>query len=202
MARGNGRMAVFLEERDYREFVYLLGDVVEEFAVHCWNYCLMPNHYHLTLQPMRANLSEAIRHLNSRYAQWWNKHHDKVGHVFQGRFKDQIVDRDQYLLALSRYVVMNPVRASLVQRPEDWLWSSYRATIGECQAASFLASSKTLNLFGIGTETELQTRFTGFVTACMEDPAAVDRFRSNERIIGTKAFKQLVESEQLAELVV
>ena len=90
----------------------------------------MPNHYHATLQPSQPNLSEALRRLNSVYARWWNERHQRVGHVFQGRFKDQIVDRDSYLLTLSRYVVMNPVRAGLVERPEDWRWSSYRATAG------------------------------------------------------------------------
>ena len=119
---------------------------------------------------------------------------------FPRSFKDQIVERDEYLLALSRYVGINPVRANLVQRPEDWVWSSYRATIGACQVPSFLATSKTLNLLGVGTDIELQTRFRRFATACTEDPAAVDRFRSNEHIIGTNAFKQRVESAQSADV--
>lgn len=194
MARGNGRMAIFLDDRDYRESVYLLGEIVEQFALECWNYCMMPNHYHLTLQPTRANFSEAIQRLNSQYASWWNRRHSRVGHAFQGRFKDQIVGEDSYLLTLSRYVVMNPVRAGLVARPEDWPWSSYRATIGDCPPASFLAISKTLRLFGEGPETELQSRFIRFATASPEDPT-IDRFRSNEHIIGTTAFKQRVQEE-------
>ena len=105
-------MTVFLDDIDYRHFVFLLGDVIEEFGIQCWNYCLMPNHYHLTLQPGRPNLSEAMRRLNGNYALWWNRRHQRVGHVFQGRFKDQIVDRESYLFAVTRYVLMNPVRAS------------------------------------------------------------------------------------------
>ena len=123
-SRGNGRMRIFLDDADYRQFVYVLGDVVEEFAIRCWNYCLMPNHYHATLQPTLPNLSAAIRRLNSVYAQWWNTRHGLVGHVFQGRFKDQIVDEDAYMLTLSRYVAMNPVRAGLATSPEDWPWGS------------------------------------------------------------------------------
>lgn len=198
MSRGNGRMAIFLDDCDYREFVFLLGDTVERFAVDCWNYCLMPNHYHLTLQPTLANLSRAIQHLNGRYGKWWNKRHDRVGHTFQGRFKDQIVDKAEYLLALSRYVVMNPVRANLAPRPEDWPWSSYRATIGACSAPAFLGASKTLTLFGDGSNSELQARFSHFATACGEDPTALDRFRSKERVIGSKAFKELVLGERPA----
>ena len=126
MSRGNGRMHIFLDADDYQQFIYFLSDVVEEFAMQCWNYCLMPNHYHATLQPSRADLSEAIRRLNGVYAQWWNRRHGRVGHVFQGRYKDQIVQREGYLLTLSRYVVMNPVRAQLVVHPGDWRWSSDR----------------------------------------------------------------------------
>lgn len=195
MARGNGRMAIFLDDRDYREIIHLFGEIGERYGLQCWNYCVMPNHYHLTVQPSRANLSEAIQYLNGEYAKWWNKRHNLVGHAFQGRFKDQIVGEESYLLTLSRYVVMNPVRAGLVARPEDWLWSSYRATIGDCPPPSFLAISKTLSLFGQGPENELQERFIRFATASPEDPTALDRFRSNEHIIGATAFKQRVQEE-------
>src|SRR5262245_19759788 len=109
LSRGNARMAIFLDDGDYRQFVYLLGEVLDEFGIVCWNYCLMPNHYHVTLQPTQTNLSAAIRILNGSYGQWWNRKLSRVGHVFQGRFKDQIVDRETYLMTLSRYVVMNPV---------------------------------------------------------------------------------------------
>jgi REP element-mobilizing transposase RayT len=189
-------MAIFLDADDYRKFVYLLGDTVERFALDCWNYCVMPNHYHLTLQPTLPNLSRAIQDLNGRYGMWWNKRHDRVGHTFQGRFKDQIVDKAEYLLSLSRYVAMNPVRASLVSRPEDWLWSSYRSTVGACQAPSFLATWRTLTLFGEGPASELQARFIHFVTACEEDPAALDRFRSKERVIGSSVFKRQIEARR------
>ena len=201
MARGNGRMTIFLDDRDYREIVYLLGEVVGRYALQCWNYCIMPNHYHLTVLPTRANLSEAIRYLNGEYGKWWNKRHSRVGHAYQGRFKDQIVGEEGYLLTLSRYVVMNPVRAGLVARPEDWPWSSYRPTIGDCPSPSFLATSKTLGLFGEDPESELRARFIRFATASPEDPTALDRFRSNEHIIGTTAFKQRVQEELDANAV-
>src|SRR5258708_25864004 len=96
-----------------RKFLYVLGDMVEDFSVECWDYCLMPNHYHLTLRTRNPNLSSAIRYLNSVYALWWNATHSRVGHVFQGRFKDQIVQPEGYLLSLLRYISLNPVRAGL-----------------------------------------------------------------------------------------
>jgi REP element-mobilizing transposase RayT len=193
MSRGNGKMRIFLDDADFRQFVYLLGQVVEEFAIDCWNYCLMPNHYHVTLQPTQPNLSQAIRRLNGVYGHWWNRRHQRVGHVFQGRFKAQIVDRDGYLLALSRYVVMNPVRAGLVDAPEEWIWSSYRATAGLDPAPAFLATDSTLRLFGDGPEASLQTWFANAMTTSDEGSVLVDRIRSNERVLGGREFKGRVE---------
>ena len=188
-------MEIFLDAIDYRHFVRCLGDIVDEFGIACWIYCVMPNHYHATLQPRHPNISEAIQQLNSIYAQWWNKRHGRVGHVFQGRFKDQIVDRDGYLLTLSRYVVMNPVRARLVDRPEDWAWSSYRATIGLEATPAFLAVASTLRLVGDDSDPHvLQQRFVRLATSTPVDHGAVDRIRSSDRILGSGEFKEWVLS--------
>jgi putative transposase len=193
MARGNGKMQIFLDDVDYRHFVHLIGDVVEDLEVECWNYCVMPNHYHATLKPTRPNLSEAMRRINSGYALWWNKRHGRVGHVFQGRPKAQIVEHTEYLLTLARYVVLNPVRAGLVQRPEDWTWSSYRATVGLCPQPSFLLMAPTLCLFGEEDETR-RARFAQFVNNAPDDDSLVDRIRSNERVLGTTDFKRKVRN--------
>jgi len=181
-------MTIFEDDRDYRSFLALLGDVLQEYAIDCWNYCLMPNHYHCTLQPNLPNLSEAMQHVNGVYAQRWNKRHDRVGHVFQGRFKDQIVQREGYLPYLCRYVALNPVRAKLVAAPEEWEWSSYSATIGLRPAPAFLNVASTLSQFDPGDERALQTRFKSFVCG---DPDEVleERFRSNEAIVGDLKFK-------------
>lgn len=187
-------MCIFLDDADYRQFVYLLGDVLEGFSIRCWNYCVMPNHYHATVEPTQRNLSEAIRQVNGVYAQWWNRRHGRVGHVFQGRFKDQIVDREGYLLVLSRYVPMNPVRAGLVKLPEDWMWSSYRATLGLSPVPAFLDVSSTLRLFGDGEESGLRPHFSRFVCEKDNDLTAVDRIRSEERILGSRKFKDYVLS--------
>jgi len=194
MARGNRKMVIFLDDRDYRQFVFLLGETVSSLRLKCWNYCVMPNHFHATLQPTQPNLSEAVRRLNSEYAQWWNRRHGRVGHVFQGRFKDQIVDRESYLLALSRYVVLNPVRASIVKAPEEWPWSSYQATMGFCPPPAFLSTDLTLGLFGSDDVAMLRARFSATIGAGLSDAALSDRIRSNERILGTAAFKEAVSA--------
>ena len=192
MARGNGRMRIFLDDIDYNKFVHLLADVLERFEIECWNYCLMPNHYHLTLRPSRPNLSETLRNLNGSYGLWWNKRHDRVGHVFQGRFKDQIVQRDDYLLALCRYIALNPVRAELVSRPQEWKWSSYAATVGLTPQSPFVAVSSVLQLFGEDEPEILRARFTSYVMDTSDEDQTENRIRSTERILGDAAFKKSV----------
>ena len=183
MSRGNARMAIFLDDADYRQFLRILGDVAAGFDLECWNYCLMPNHYHATIRPRGPNLSEAIRRLNSVYAQWWNRRHGRVGHVFQGRFKAQIVAHDDYLLTLSRYVVMNPVRAGLAKDAAAWRWSSYRAMAGLAEMPDFLKPSGTLSLFGQGSDTSLREQFVSFIKNSVEDLNAIEQFRSERPLL-------------------
>ena len=194
MSRGNGRMPIFLDETDYRWFLYLLSETVETKDLECWNVCPMPNHYHLVVRPRQANFSEAIRLLNSGYAQWWNRRHAHVGHVFQGRLKDQIVQREGYLEALCRYVALNPVRAGLVALPEEWEWSSYGATIGMRPAPSFLAVSSVLSHFGNGTASNGLTRYVEYVLGNPVGECTDDRIRSNERILGDAEFKKSISA--------
>jgi putative transposase len=195
MSRGNGRMTIFLDDLDYRHFMQLFREAIEDFQLECWNYCLMPNHYHATVQPTLPNLSLAFQHLNGEYAKWWNRRHTKVGHAFQGRFKAQIVQRESYAMALSRYVALNPVRAQLVERAEDWPWSSYAAIAGLKPAPAFLSIDATLTLFGEADRQTLQRRFVDLVHAGCNDDGIDDRIRSSSRILGDGPFKSLVRRE-------
>jgi REP element-mobilizing transposase RayT len=186
-------MAIFRDESDYERFVEMLADVIEDFELECWNYCLMPNHYHVTLQPSRRNLSNAMATLNGEYARWWNRRYQHVGHVFQGRFGDRIVDRDKYLRTLTRYVARNPVAGKLVERPEDWRWGSYRAIAGLDPVPAFLKVTSTLQLFGPGDDAELQRRFVEAVATSNDSPASVDLVRSKERVLGSREFRRAVK---------
>lgn len=130
MARGNNKMPIFLDDLDYARFIGILDDVRQEYALDLWLLCAMPNHHHAVFRTRRANLSLAMQQLHGTYARWWNKRHGHVGHVYQGRFKAQIVEACTYLVRLCRYVLMNPVRAKLVSHPAEWRWSSYGALTG------------------------------------------------------------------------
>lgn len=112
-------------------FLEVLSEVCERFNWECHAYCLMSNHYHLLIETPDANLSQGMRQLNGVYTQRFNRVHGRVGHVFQGRYKGILVEKDSYLLELARYIVLNPVRAGMVRSAKDWPWSSYRATCGQ-----------------------------------------------------------------------
>ena len=148
ISRGNARAPIFLEDRDRHLLLDVLGDVVEESAWICHAYCLMPNHYHLVIETPEANLSRGMRQLNGVYTQRLNRRHDRVGHVFQGRFKAILVEHETHFLELTRYVVLNPVRAGMVRDPEDYPWSSLRTALASDPAPGWLAVEPLLRQFG------------------------------------------------------
>lgn len=129
-ARGDRREDIFEADQDRHVFLLTLAEVVTRFNWLCYAWCLMDNHYHLLIQTPDGNLSKGMRQLNGVYTQAGNRRHRRVGHLFQGRFKAILVDSDAYLLELSRYVVLNPVRAGMVKNIADWPWNSYRASVG------------------------------------------------------------------------
>ena len=192
MSRGNGKMRIFLDESDYRKFLYVLADVVDEYDLECWDFCLMPNHYHLAIMNRQPNLSEAIQHLNGEYGLWWNGYHGKVGHVFQGRFKDQIVQREGYLDTLIRYIALNPVRARLVDEPGNWNWSAYRCLAGLCPEPGFLSDHILKYLGDIESKSPRQQYVKHVLSWSQDDDSTAERLRSKERVLGDRAFKREV----------
>lgn len=161
-ARGDRREDIFEDDQDRQAFLQLLEQVIFEFNWLCYAWCLMDNHYHLLIQTPDENLSKGMRQLNGVYTQASNRRHQRVGHLFQGRFKAILVDGDSYLLELSRYVVLNPVRAGIIANPADWAWSSYRASMGLVPVPAWLAVDGLLALFA--TQRSLaQQRYAKFV---------------------------------------
>ena len=150
-SRGNARAPIFRGDADRYLFLDTLGDVVEQHGWLCHAYCLMTNHYHLLLETPGANLSRGMRELNGIYAQCFNRRNNRVGHVFQGRFKGILVQRESHLLELARYIVLNPVRAGMVHRAEDYRWSSLRATLGLVREPAWLVPETLLESFGSAT---------------------------------------------------
>ncbi len=143
-ARGNEKRPIFLVERDFTRFLGRLEGIHERYGVLIHSYVLMTNHYHLLLETPRGHLSAALHDLNTAYTNYFNRRHDRVGHLFEGRYRSILVDKDNYLLELSRYIHLNPVRARLVKEPETYRWSSYSSYLSPKSSPEWLRSEDVL----------------------------------------------------------
>ena len=149
-ARGNGRAEIFLDDGGRAGFLEILAAMVSRFGWLVHAYCLMDNHYHLLMETPEANLGHGMRQLNGIHTQRLNRAHGRTGHVFEGRYKSILVEKERHLLELSRYVVLNPVRAGMVGEAGDWRWSSFLATAGEVETPDWLHTGALLALFSGG----------------------------------------------------
>jgi putative transposase len=175
-SRGIDGRDIFRNDDDRLFFLHWLGLVVEKFGWIVHVYTLMSNHFHLMIETPEANLSRGMQQLLTNYAQMFNatsdgnaqgrsrKRRRRRGSLFEGRFKSHLVEKESYLLELSRYIVLNPVRAGMVERPEDYVWSSYRAAMGLDPAPSWLTTSWVFSKFG-PTIADARPEYRRFVDA-------------------------------------
>jgi len=147
-ARGNERKAVFKSKRDREKFLEYLKTASERYDAVIHAFCMLDNHYHLLLETPCGNLSQIMRHINGAYTTYFNVKRARSGHLFQGRYKAILVERDEYAKELSRYIHLNPVRAKLVEAPEDYVWSSYNFYIGQKKSPQWLRREFILGYFG------------------------------------------------------
>jgi REP element-mobilizing transposase RayT len=169
-ARGNAREDIYNDEIDRQHFLLLLQNTVNRYDWYCHAYCLMDNHYHLLIETNSPTLSKGMKYLNGTYTQYFNRQHQRVGHVFQGRFKAILVQKDAYLLELARYIALNPVRAQIVRSAKEWRWSSYRATAGYEENAACLTTEWILAGFD-KIKSVAQQHYRDFVKAGKEQPS-------------------------------
>lgn len=125
--RGNRKNTLFHDERDYKTYLYYLEKARRRYPFYLHAYCLMKNHVHLHLETIDDHIQYIMKKINSLYAIYFNKRYDLVGHVFQGRYKSEIIDSRSYFLKASRYIHLNPVKANIVKFPSDYKWSSCAA---------------------------------------------------------------------------
>jgi len=147
-SRGNEKRAIYRDDGDRLVFFKTLDNVVKKFNWLIHAYCLMENHYHLAVETIDATLSKGMRQLNGMYTQAFNKKHNRVGHLYQGRYKSILIQKDSHLLEACRYIVLNPIRAGIVTAPEGYRWSSYNAMTGRGKPESFLTTDWILSEFG------------------------------------------------------
>lgn len=186
-ARGNRQESIFLSDDDREAFLHILGKVVSRYNWVCHAYCLMDNHYHLMIETPDGNLSSGMRQLNGVYTQTFNRTHGKVGHVFQGRFKSILVEKESYLLELCRYIVLNPVRVGCCDSPECWNWSSYSATASGKNVPDWLTADWTLSQFSKG-RTEARKQYRKFVLDALSVEESPLKQVVGQLVLGGKTF--------------
>lgn len=187
-ARGNARGEIFLDNADRELFLACLGEAVARFGWLCHAFCLMGNHYHLLVETPEANLSRGMRQLNGVYTQRFNRRHQRVGHVFQGRYKAIVVERGSHLLELCRYVVLNPVRAGMVKQAARYKWSSYAATLGAASCPDWLSTDWLLAQFG-KRRSVARKRYADFVAQGAGQPSPWDGLRG-QVLLGSERFAE------------
>lgn len=196
-SRGDRREDIYADEADRQAWLGVLAQVCERFNWGCHAWCQMGSHYHLVLETVEGNLAQGMRQLNGVYTQHVNRRHRRVGHVFQGRYKAILVEKESYLLELARYVVLNPVRAGMVADAAQWRWSSYGAMLGTEPAAPWLQTDWLLGQFG-RQRTQAQARYRDFVRAGVGLPSLWNALRG-QIYLGSDAFvsrmQALVEDE-------
>lgn len=130
-SRGNNKQAIFFDDEDREIFLHLLKSTVNVYECHIHAYCLMTNHVHLLVQVGSVAINRIMHMINWRYATWINKKYDRIGHVFQGRYQAQTVSSHDYLVRLIRYIHRNPVKAKMVEKADEYIWSSHGAYLGK-----------------------------------------------------------------------
>jgi REP element-mobilizing transposase RayT/predicted DNA-binding protein YlxM (UPF0122 family) len=160
-SRGNERKDVFKSQKDREQFLSYLESAVNRYEAVIHAYCLMSNHYHLLLETPSGNLSKIMQHVNGAYTNYFNVKRKRNGHLFQGRYKAIVIEADEYVQELSRYIHLNPVRANMVAAPEEYRWSSYLDYIGARKRPEWLEISFVLDCFGKGEDRF--RKYRGFV---------------------------------------
>ena len=145
--RGNNREAIYFTDDDRQMFLMTLATVRSRFRWRVHAFCLLGNHYHLLVETREANLAVGMQVLNSSYSHITNQKHGRIGHLFQRRYGSQLLADEEHLMEVIRYIPLNPVRAKLCHRPEDWAWSSYPALLGMVPPPRFLTVDWTLRRF-------------------------------------------------------
>jgi len=167
-SRGNAQADIFLGDDDREIFVRLLRDEIGQQGWICYAWCLMDNHYHFLIETPEANLARGMQRLNGRYTQGFNRRHGRVGHVFQGRYKAILVEKEAHLLELCRYIVLNPVRAGMVKEISQWKWSSYQQISAMKKDEQWMATDALLKLFSAQADAALE-QYQHFVADGVDD---------------------------------
>lgn len=191
--RGLERRSLFLDSQDYEKFLALLKEITETFSIEVHAFSLMPNHYHLLVHTPRAGLSRAMRHLNGVYTQYFNRRHRRDGPLLKGRYKARLIDSNEYLIELVRYIHCNPVKAKMCEKPKDHTWTSHRYYLKDVEGFEWLKREAVLSDYGKDVD-GARKRFDVIVRSKMSEGVIKEIEQPTNSIIGGKNFKKWINS--------
>jgi REP element-mobilizing transposase RayT len=195
ICRGNQRQKIFRNDRDRKRYLELLAKLKQAYGFRVHAYVLMENHVHLLLEAGKVPLSRVMQRFGSGYTQYFNWRHKLVGHLFQGRYKAILCDKDSYLLELSRYLHLNPVRAKVVRDPADYVWSSYRSYVTHGNRQPWFDTTEVLGQFS-RTVRQAKKLYRKFVWEGMEEGHKEEYYELLDgRFLGDRAFAEEVKSK-------
>jgi REP element-mobilizing transposase RayT len=189
VSRGNHKATIFHDDEDRRQFLRVVSSATRFYELQIKALCLMGTHYHIVLETPESNLSDAMHFINGVFAQRYNRRYRQTGHLFEGRFRSLVIQRESYLMRVARYVVRNPVRAGMVERAANWQWSSYRATAGLERPPRWLDVYWIQDLFKARSLREAREKYVHYVNAPASSQRAVNL---NGLVLGTKSFERRV----------
>jgi putative transposase len=191
MNRGNRKALIFEDDRDRRRFLQILIEQKETYGVHLLAGCEMRNHFHAVVSTPHGNLSEFMEQWQGCFARYSNWRHERVGHLFQGRFRDVLIEHDMHLLIALCYVFFNPVGAGFVKRLEDYKWSTYAATVGLAPLPDYLSLDWLEALFPGESRQESQLRFRNLMA---EAKPALAYLRQDEAGVDPNSVRRVIRS--------
>jgi REP element-mobilizing transposase RayT len=192
MNRGSSRQKVFLDTRDYEVFITTIAELHDRWRVELFAYCLMGNHYHVCLRTPEGNLARVMRHLDGLYTQRFNRLHRRDGALFRGRYKAVLIDKDNYLAQVVRYIHLNPLAAGLVREPQSYLWSSHHLYLQRKEIPKWLRTQEVIADF------RNPAGFHEFVLDGNEK--VLEDFYKSERkspVLGSEEFHERVRQESI-----
>lgn len=206
-SRGNERQAIFRDDRDRERFLERLADSAATYQVRVYLYCLMPNHFHLLVETPLGNLDRFMGSLLTGYTVYFNRRHQRVGHLMQGRYGAQVVEGNQYLLKLSRYIHLNPVQIhGIVERPlnerlrllRNYPWSSLREYVGKSKPCGWLSTGPVLAMVAGSRKTGQANAYARYVEAGLAktDEEFVRVMRKRHIAIGSDSFVENIKKVQ------
>jgi REP element-mobilizing transposase RayT len=198
IARGNQRQNIFLDEKDYQRYLSYLSDYKTRYEFHVYAYALMRNHVHLLIEVEATPLSKIMQALQFRYTRYFNTRYGKEGHLFQGRYKAILCDKDAYLLELIRYIHLNPIRSNLVRDLERYRWVSHQTYLGR-KMDDLIGDDLVLRQFG-RTKSVARRRYNDFIREGLDLDHQAKYYKvKDQRFLGEQEFLERIESKKVKD---